>query len=664
MLPRLIRCTLLTMALATAAPLSAQAVGSDAAGRHTLNLTSADIGVLIQTVSEITGRNFIVDPAVEGRVTVISGQPQGPDEIWRTFESVLRVHGYAVVPAGSMWKVLPEAAALRDAGAGVAAVGVDRPDAMVTRVIEIGQVPAAELAALLRPLVSPSAQLAAQGNTLVVTDRAGNVERIAQLVRRIDTVSDNEVEVIPLRHANASEMARTLTQLEPQAQGLALAGSGRMIADSRTNSMLISGDRAARLRLRTLVAHLDTPLSDGDATQVVYLRYADGALLLPVLEGIANTLTGTASNDEGARSATIHHHAETNALVITAVPSVYRELAAVVRSLDVRRAQVMVEAVIAEVSDELADELGIQWQATDIRDDGAGGLTRGVIGGSNLPGSGQGIIGFDPRNVGPGLNLGYLDRVLTLPGMDEPIFQLGILVKALRGDGRANVLSQPTLVMLDHQEAEFKVGQEVPFITGQFTNTGAGGGTQPQNPFQTIERRDVGLTLRVTPHVNEGDSVRLEIFQEISSLSPTQLAGAADLITTKREIRTSVLVPDGGLLVLGGLSSEDVSEQIQGVPGLSRIPGIGALFRNRQTSRSQRNLMIFMRPVILRDGISEAAVSSEKYNFLRSEQLQMRERFEGRVRGGNLPLLPADPQDLFRNPPPLQPATGEVPRGD
>lgn len=474
MLPRLIRCTLLTVALATAAPLSAQAVGSDAAGRHTLNLTSADIGVLIQTVSEITGRNFIVDPAVEGRVTVISGQPQGPEEIWRTFESVLRVHGYAVVPSGSMWKVLPEAAALRDAGAGIAAVGVDRPDAMVTRVIEIGQVPAAELAALLRPLVSPSAQLAAQGNTLVVTDRAGNVERIAQLVRRIDTVSDNEVEVIPLRHANASEMARTLTQLEPQAQGLALAGSGRMIADSRTNSMLVSGDRAARLRLRTLVAHLDTPLSDGDATQVVYLRYADGAMLLPVLEGIANTLTGTASDDEGARSATIHHHAETNALVITAVPSVYRELAAVVRSLDVRRAQVMVEAVIAEVSDELADELGVQWQATDIRDDGAGGLTRGVIGGTNLPGSGRGIIGFDPtQGVGPGLNLGFLERVLTLPGSDQPIFQLGILVKALRGDGRANVLSQPTLVMLDHQEAEFKVGQEVPFITGQFTNTGA-----------------------------------------------------------------------------------------------------------------------------------------------------------------------------------------------
>lgn len=648
------RILLVCLVLALPSPLLAQA-GAGADGRHTLNLKAADIGVLIQTVSEITGRNFIVDPAVEARVTVISGQPQDADEIWRTFESVLDVHGFSVVPAGSMWKILPTATAVRDAGAGVVSGGAERPDALVTRVIEVRQVSAAELVALLRPLVAPSAQLAAQGNTLVVTDRAGNVERIARLVQRIDTVSDNEVEVIPLRHANATEMARTLGQLEAPTQGLAVAPSGRLLADARTNSVLISGDRGSRLRLRTLVAHLDTPLSDGDATQVVYLRYADGALLLPVLEGIAGTLTGIAVNDEGARTATIHHHGETNSLVITAAPTVFRELSSVIRALDVRRAQVLVEAVIAEVSDELADELGVQWQATDVREDGAGGLTRGWIGGSNLPGTGPGIIGFDPREgLGPGLNLGFLERAITLPGSEEPVFQLGLLVRALRGDGRANVLSQPSVVTLDHQEASFTVGQEVPFVTGQFTNTGAGGGTQPQNPFQTIERRDVGLTLRVTPHVNEGDSVRLEIFQEISSIAPTQVQGASDLITNRREIRTSVLVPDGGLLVLGGLSSEDIGEQIQGVPGLSRIPGIGALFRNRQTTRSQRNLMIFMRPIILRDGISEAAVTSEKYNYLRSEQIQMQERFEGRIRGGELPQLPADPQDLFQTPP-LQP---------
>ncbi|MGY6518593.1 MAG: type II secretion system secretin GspD [Lysobacteraceae bacterium] len=661
--PRTARPALLLaalLALSVPAPLPAQDGGE---GRHTLNLSGADIGVLIQTVSEITGRNFIVDPAVEGRVTVISAQPQGAEEVWATFESVLKVHGYAVVPAGSMWRVLPEGAAVRDGGAGVAASAM-RPDALVTRVIEIGQVPAGELAQLLRPLVSASAQVAAQGNTLVVTDRAANVDRIERLVRRIDTASDNEVEVIPLRHANAAEMARTLSQLDPQVQGLAAANAGRLLADARTNSILISGDRGARLRLRTLVAHLDTPLSDGDATQVVYLRYADGAALLPVLESVANTLTGAAANGEGPRAASIQHHAETNALVITAAPAVYRELAAVVRSLDVRRAQVLVEAVIAEVSDELADELGVQWQATDVREDGMGGLTRGWIGGSNLPGSGQGIVGFNPtQGVGPGLNLGYLDRVLRLGGEDgEPVFQLGLLVKALRGDGRANVLSQPSVVTLDHHEAEFKVAQEVPFITGSFTSVG-GGGAQPQNPFQTIERRDVGLILRVTPHVNEGDSVRLEIFQEVSNLSPNQLSQAADLITNTRQIRTSVLVPDGGLLVLGGLSSEDISEQIQGVPGLSRIPGVGALFRNRQTSRSNRTLMIFMRPIILRDGITEAAVSSEKYNFLRSEQLQMRQRYEGRIRGGDLPALPEDPADLFRTPPPLQPAQPE-PRGD
>lgn len=638
-----------------AAEAPAQVAAPAGQARHTLNLKAADIGVLIETVSQITNRSFIVDPRVEGKVTVISAAPMDQEEIWQSFEAVLRVNGYAAVPAGAMWKIVPESMAVADGGVGLSAAS---PEALVSRVIPVRQVPAAELATLLRPLLPQAAQIAAQGGNLVVTDRAGNVERIARLVERIDVASNNEVEVVALQHANASEIARTLGQLEPQTpQGA--PGGVKLVADSRTNSVLLSGDRAARLRLRTLIAHLDTPLTEGDVSQVIYLRYARAQDLVPVLEGVAATLTGEARGEQGARTAVIQAHDETNALVVTAAPAVYRDLAAVVRQLDIRRAQVLVEAVIAEVSDELADSLGIQWQATGVDNRADGSLGRGVLGGTNFTSAGGGgILGasINPLGVGSGLNLGYLDGTVRLPigpdGEMVDVLQLGVLVQALRGDGRANILSRPSVVTLDHSPAEFKVAQEVPFITGSFTNTASGGTNLPQNPFQTIERRDVGLILKVTPHVNEGDSVRLDILQEVSSLAPPA-QGAADLITNKRQISTSVLVPDGGMLVLGGLNSEEVTETIQGVPWLSQIPILGNLFKTRGTTRNKRNLMVFLRPYILRDAVTEAALSNEKYTFLRGEQLQMQERFEGKVRGGPLPRLPEDPKDLFQNPPPL-----------
>ena len=522
------------------------------------------------------------------------------------------------------------------------------------------------MVALLRPLMPQQAHIAAHGgsNSLLVADRAGNIERIAALIRRIDVASDAEVEVIPLRHARASEIARTLLALE-QGNAQAAGGQGsasRVLADERTNSLLLSGDRAQRLRARSLIVHLDTPLDGGEATQVVYLRNAKAEDLVPVLDGVAATLTGYAAPAEGqagsAKAATIQAHAETNALVISAAPAVFRELEAVIRQLDVRRAQVQVEAIIADVSDELASELGVQWQSADVGED-----ARGVIGGTNFGGSTGmgGIVGglSDPRTVigGNGLSVGYLRGSITLPigGQDVTVFQLGALVKALRGDGRANVLSSPSIVTLDHQEAQIKVVQEVPFLTGQYTNTSTNGGAnQPTNPFQTIDRKDVGVILTVTPHVNEGDAVRLELKQEISALAP-QASGAVDLITNKRELSTTVLVPDGGLLVLGGLTSEEATENVQGVPGLSRIPLLGNLFKSRAAKRNKRTLMVFLRPTILRDAATEAAVSSEKYNYIRAEQLQIRERSGSRIGGEQQPLLPELPRDLFQSPPPVQP---------
>ncbi|MFA5685066.1 MAG: type II secretion system secretin GspD [Lysobacteraceae bacterium] len=628
-------------------------------GRHAINLQNADISVLIQTVGEITGKSFIVDPRVDGKVTVISGRQMNADEVYEVFQSVLRVHGYAAVPSGNMVKILPEAVAAQDAGALLTS---GSGDDLVTRIIDVRHVPAQELAALLRPLMPQQGHLLAHANSnsLLVTDRAANVDRLIAIIRRIDTAADAEVEVIALRHANAAEIVRTVTALEPAgAAGAAAAPGGlRLIADERTNSVLLSGERAQRLRLRALIAHLDTPLASGDNTQVVYLRYAQAADLVPILEGVAATLTGTAAKTEGAKPATIQPHEGTNSLVVTSSPAVFRELSSVIRQLDVPRAQVLVEAIIAEVTDELADELGVQWQTTSVDNDGQGGLTNGVIGGTNFPGqSGSGgIVGAltNPYGaVGSGLNLGYLSGTVTLPGSDIPLFQIGALVKALRGDVRANILSNPSVVTLDHHDAEFKVTQEVPFITGQYTNTSNGGSNLPTQPFQTIERKDVGIILQVTPHINEGTSVRLDIKQEVSSLA-ANVQGASDLITSKRELTTSVMVADGGLLVLGGLISEETQENIQGVPGLSRIPVLGNLFKSRASKRGKRNLMIFLRPRILRDAATEASISSEKYNFLRGEQLRLRENTELRYHGDNQPLLPALPADLFRSPPPLR----------
>lgn len=637
------RPTLLVLALnlALAAPLclaqDAPGGSPGAPAQNTLNIKDADIRTLIATVSEITGKNFIIDPRVEGKVNVVSARPMDADEIYEVFESVLRVHGFALVPAGNMVKILPEAMAMQDGSLTSSSSG---PDAIVSRVIALKHIAAKDLLPVLQPLKPQSAQLMASpsGNALVVIDRAANVARIENLIRRIDTENENGVEVIPLGHASASEVANTLARLVPENNG-----GGKAVADARTNSILLSGDQAARLKLRALVSHLDTPLENSDATQVVYLRYAKASELAPVLDNVASTLTGSNGKTDAAKVATIQSHGETNALIITASPAVFRELQSIIRSLDVRRAQVLIEAIIAEVSDEAAAEIGIQWQATD----GLSGQ-EGLIGGTNFPGSGGSgsIIGAiaDPlAAVGGGLNLGYVRGTTTLPGIGgrpgSTIYEIGALAKLLRGDSGTNILSEPSIVTLDNKEAVIKVGQEVPFLTGQYTNTGTGGTNQPSNPFQTVERKDVGIELKVTPHINEGDEVALDISQIVSSLAPTP-DGATDLVTNKREINTSVLLRDGAMLVIGGLTTQEVTQSISKVPALGDIPLLGNLFKFRKSNLVRRNLMVFLRPVILRDANAENTISQEKYNFLRTEQLQVRERSGNLVRDEDQPLLP------------------------
>lgn len=624
-------------------------------GRHTLNLKDADIQALIATVSEITGKNFIVGPNVQGKVTVISARPMRPDEIYDVFLSVLRVHGFAAVPSGSMVKIVPEAVAQQDGATGVAATAARAPDELVTQIVPVKHVSAAELVPVLRPLMPQGGQLIAHAtsNSLVVSDRAANVERLIGIIQRIDTVSDAQVEVIPLTHANATELARTLTLLADDKTSQANGDAARVFADTRTNSILLSGAKNGRLKLRALIAHLDAPVDSGGDTQVIYLHYANAKDLVPILQGVATTLSGVApptaaKADSGggiASPATIQAHTETNALIISAPPAIFRSLAAVVRQLDIRRNQVLIEAVIAEVSAQTASELGVQWQMP------LGKNGNHVIGGTNFTGSnpGNNILNAaqNPLGIGNGFNLGYIDGTVSIGG--KQFFQIGALVTALQGDGKSNILSTPSVLTLDNQEAQIKVAQEVPFLTGQYTNGALGSSTTTNNgsttttgitnPFQTIERKDVGLVLKVKPQINEGESVRLDIHQEVSSLAPT-VSGAVDLITYKRELTTSVLVKDDSLLVLGGLIDNQLKDNVQKVPALGDIPVLGNLFRYRTNDRTKKDLMVFLHPKILRDAATEAAVSSEKYNYMRTEQLQMRQEDWPITPRAQRPLLP------------------------
>jgi general secretion pathway protein D len=617
-------------------PPAAPAAPAAPEGPQTLNLRNADINVLIATVAEITGKNFIVHPGVEGKVTVITSEPMTPAEVYDTFLSVLRVNGYAAVPNGNMVRILPDAIA-RQFDSAAEVPGSTSPDALVTRVLPVTNVSARELADLLKPLLPQAAQVAVHesANAIIVADRAGNIERIERLVRRIDTTGGDSVEVIPLRHASAAELARTLGGMETA------EGGPRLVADARTNSVLITGDRRGRLRLRTLIAHLDTPLESGDTTQVIYLRYAAAGDLVPVLESLSKAIDG-AETGENARVVTaIQAHEPTNSLVISAPASVMESLRAVIRQLDIRRAQVLIESVIAEVAEETADEFGIQWQTFPSDN-------TGVFGGTNFNGpQGGNILGAleNPLGLPGGLNLGYIGGTITLPGLggrETTILNIGALVRALKANTGTNILSTPTIVTLDNQEALIEVGQEVPFIQGEFTTPVTGGGDSSGalvNPFRTLERKSIGLKLKVTPQINEGDAVVLVLEQEVSSLAP-QVQGAADLITNQRILKTTVLVGDGQMLVLGGLVTEDQNERVNKVPGLGNIPVLGNLFKYRNSARLRRNLMIFLRPVILRDTATESTISGSKYNYIRGEQLRMREQSEGLLRPEDKPVLP------------------------
>ncbi|MDF1613753.1 type II secretion system secretin GspD [Desulfurivibrio dismutans] len=626
----------------------------------TLNFKEADIESVINSVARITGKTFIVDPAVRGKITIVSSQPLRADEVYGVFLSILQVHDYAAVETGSVVKIIPAAKAGQDL---VITADTDQPleldeDRIVTRIYRLQYLQADRLVPILRPMLNTrSGQMSAlaikEGNALIITERAGTVERLLRIVRRLDQSSGGEMEIVRLEHADARDVVSVIREME-LGTGRLSAEQLRLVADNRTNSVLLQGDPHHLLRIKATILHLDTPLAKGGDTQVIFLRHAKAEDLVPILTGMGSYDGSREERRAQQRQEVdIQADANTNALIMTGSPAVLQNLQTVIRQLDIRRAQLMIEAVIAEVSTAKAVDLGIQWFSADADK---------VIGGTNFPGSGASMSGIAAGDEGSiaalaglgGFNMGVFSGSTEIMGRE--FFNFGALVNALARDGDTNILSTPSLVTMDNQEAEIIVGQNVPFLTGSFTEgaTGVGG-----SPFQTVERRDVGIKLRVKPQVTEGDVIRLQIEQEVSSVERDDLA--AGLVTNTRNINTSVLVEDGKVLVLGGLISDDVQETVSKVPLLGDIPLLGALFRHTRSERSKRNLMVFLRPVILRDQDMSSRISQGQYDMLREQQLERDRKGVKLMPGQDQPVLLEFEafEDQHFHPAPEAPEAGE-----
>lgn len=607
----------------------------------TLNLKEADIQSVISTVSRMTGKNFIVDPRVKGRVTIISAEPVEAEELYQIFLSVLDVHGFAAIPDKNAVKIVPAVTAKQMPVTTATDRYPGKGDEIVTRIFQVVHSEANQLVPLLRPLLPQESHLAAYAgsNVLIASATAANLNRLASLLDRIDRSADGDVEIIRLEHASAEEIARLVSAMQGNSPRGANAGS-QIVADVRTNSVIISGDQGYRIRMRAMISHLDTPLERAGGTEVYYLRYGDAEEMATLLQGMFSD--NKANGKEGNPTkviANIQPDTSTNALIITAAPDIMNEIEGVIRRLDIRRAQVMVEAVIAEVSVDAVRELGVQWGYDGSSND----QPIGVI---NFSGSGNGLANLlsSPPAVADGLSLLVGDT--SSSGGNR----IGALLNALAGDAESNILSTPTLVTLDNEEAEIVVGQNVPFVTGSYSNTGNTG--TPTNPFQTINREDIGITLKIKPQINEGDAVRLEIAQEVSSIS-SATTGAADLITNKRSIKTTVMANHDEVVVLGGLIDDQVRESSQKVPGLGDIPLLGWLFSYKKTSKVKRNLMVFLHPVIMRDSQANAAVTGSKYHTIRDAQLAMKERGIDLMDDAVSPMIP-DWEQFSTLPPPYK----------
>src|SRR5438874_9997935 len=621
--------------------------------RITPNFKDADITQVAEAVAAATGKNFIIDPRVRAQVTMLSSTAMTPPAFYEAFLSILQVYGFIAVPAGDVVKILPDANARQFPAVDLPDRVSATSDEIVTQVRDVHNVSAAQLVPMLRPMIAQYGHLAAYpaSNILIISDHASNVNRMMRIIQRIDQVMNQDVEIVPLQNASAAEVVRVVNSVY---QGAAAEGAMvKVVADDRSNSVLLSGEQSQRLRLRALIAHLDTPLESGGDTRVRYLHYANAEKMAPKLKeqitGITQAAAGAGAPGAQAsplaqaeKNAMVWADPTNNALVITAPPKIMHAVMDIIDKLDIRRPQVLVEAIIAEVDGDKNADLGVNWAAFSKGSNVPAGAFVSPVGGTSIVDLAAAIQ--NPANASSALLQGTTIGIGRIAGTGV---NFAATLRALRGDTNTNVLSTPSAVTMDNQEAELKVAQEVPFITGQFTNTAAstGGVTGGINPFQTIQRQEVGTILKVTPTISaEGTSVMLKISIESSSIGQKP-AGAVDLVTNKRTITTTVLIEDGGVVVLGGLIEDNSVKGEQRVPYLGNIPLIGLLFKTRNATSTKNNLLLFIRPKILRDPAQAAFETDLKYNYMMDQQKDLSRREA-------LPLLPGVSRGKLEPPPP------------
>jgi general secretion pathway protein D len=645
----------------------------------TLNFVNADIDAVVKSIGQITGRNFLLDPRVKGTVNIVSASPVPRELTYQILLSALRLQGFAAIEGAGVTKIVPEADAKQNTMSTVDKNSQVSGDRIVTQVYPLQYESANQLVGVLRPLITPNNTITAypNTNTLVITDYADNLKRINKIIESIDQPSQGELSVIPLKHASALDLSQALLKLMPEA-AVQQAGPGAtprfyLAADTRTNSLLVRAENPSYVqRVRNLVSSLDTPASAPSSIHVVPLRNAEATKIAETLRGLLSGDTRSAAPGAaapgqpalpfvaaGATTSMVQADAATNSLIISAPDAVYNSLRGVIDQLDSRRAQIFIEALIAEVSTDKAAQFGIQFQnlsglnSTTTTTTGTTGTTTTTattttgtstgtqaIGGTNFNtgGLGSNIITAAKNigTVGPGLNIGVIHGTVSIPGIGT-VLNLGMLVSALESDANTNILSTPNLLTMDNEEAKIVVGQNVPFVTGSYAQATAAT-TGSVTPFQTVTRQDVGLTLKVKPQVAEGGTVKLKIFQEVSSVQDT--TNAAGIITNKRSIESTVLVNDGEIIVLGGLIQDDVKSAADKVPVLGDIPLIGNLFRYDTRRRVKSNLMVFLRPYVLRtDTAVSNTLTGDRYDYIRNQQ--------GAVQPGPRNVLPEMPAPVL-----------------
>ena len=643
-----------------------------------LNFVNADIEAVARTLATISGRSVVVDPRVKGTITLATERPVAPAQALRQFGTALQLQGFALIDSDGLYKIVPDADAKLQSGTVNAGATSALPVAnqVVTQIFTLNHENANNLVPILRPLISPNNTINVNPgtNALVITDFADNLRRLGRIIAALDVANATDVEVVPLRHAVAADLVPLLQRLIESGSGGAAGApvqgqtdSGvrnTLLAEPRSNSLVIRAANPARLSLlRSLIARLDTP-SSGSASgniHVVYLKNADAVALATTLRaalagegsgaqggGAAGTAPRPAAGGaSGGASAPVAGSAQpstggqiqadpaTNALIITAPEPQYRQLRAVIDQLDARRAQVYVESLIAEVNADKAAEFGIQWQGPIGKD---GNSLIGLLG-TNFGAAGNNII-----NLASGANLPSQGLNFGVARDTNGVYVLGFLARFLQANGEGNILSTPNLLTLDNEEAKIVIGQNVPFVTGRFTNTGTGGGNNGAvNPFQTIERKDVGLTLRVKPQISENGTIKMTIFQEVSSVQASSVNSASGLITNKRSIESTVLVDDGAIVVLGGLLQDEFSGNEDKVPGLGDVPVLGNLFKSNTRNRKKTNLMVFLRPVVLRDARATQSLSADRYELMRAIQQSAQPEPSRALPINEAPTLPALP---------------------